>query len=418
MRELMLGVLLLAACQPAAEDSANAQTDAKQRPAAAASRAQPLETRAANAPDQRPAFAGQTRAPLAKSNVAFEIETVASGLEKPWAFDFLGDGRFVVTEKAGRLRVVTADGKLLQPVAGVPAVDARGQGGLHDVTVRREGSGTTLCLTYAEPRAGNKNGTAAACAEATGQSNVTLNGLRVVFRQKPDWESRGHYGSRLMFGPDGKMWITLGERMNPEPRKLAQSLDTTFGKVVRLEPNGTSARDNPFYQKNAAGSPRSQIWSYGHRNIQSAAFHPGTRELWIVEHGPQGGDELNIPKAGKNYGWPIITYGEEYSGEPVGEGSTAKSGMEQPVYYWDPVIAPSGMAFYTGNAFPAWKGSAFVGGLGSERLVRLALNGDRVVGEEWFDMNARIRDVAQGPDGFLYVLDESNGRLLRLKPKR
>lgn len=417
MRELMFGALLLAACQPAAEDSATAQPSAKPR-AAATRAAQPLETRAANTPEQRPAFAGQTRAPLAKSNVVFEIETVASGLEKPWAFDFLGDGRIVVTEKAGRLRVVTADGKLLPPVAGVPAVDAAGQGGLHDVTVRREGQGTTLCFTYAEPRSGNKNGAAAACAEAVGENNITLGGLRVVFRQKPDWESRGHYGSRLLFGPDGKMWITLGERQNPEPRQLAQSLDATFGKVVRLEPNGMSAPDNPFYQKAAAGSPRSQIWSYGHRNIQSAAFNPATGALWTVEHGPQGGDELNIPKAGKNYGWPIITYGEDYGGAPMGEGITTKAGMEQPVYYWDPVIAPSGMAFYTGNAFPAWKGSAFIGGLGSKKLVRLALNGDRVVGEEWFDMDARIRDVAQGPDGLLYVLDESNGRLLRLKPKK
>jgi glucose/arabinose dehydrogenase len=412
MRRLMFGALLLAACQPSADDAASAApTDAKS-PAAS------LETQPANAPNQRPALAGQTRAPLAKSNVAFEVETVVSGLEKPWAVDFLRGGRFIVTEKPGRLRVITADGKLLPPVAGVPEVDARGQGGLLDVTTRHEGAGTTICFTYAEPRGGNKNGTAAACAEAVGNSNIALNGLRTVFRQKPDWESRGHYGSRLLFGPDGKMWITLGERQNPEPRQLAQSLDATFGKVVRLEPNGMSAPDNPFYQKNAAGSPRSQIWSYGHRNIQSAAFNPRTGKLWTVEHGPKGGDELNIPKAGRNYGWPVITYGLDYSGEPVGEGLTAKSGMEQPVYYWDPVIAPSGMAFYTGNPFPAWKGSVFIGGLGSKRLVRLALDGDRVVGEEWFDMDARIRDVAQGPDGLLYLLDETNGRLLRLRPKR
>jgi len=267
----MFGALLLASCQPAADGAATAA---------------PLETRPANAPDQRPAFTGQTRAPLAKSNVAFDVETVASGLEKPWAFDFLGDGRYVVTEKAGRLRVITADGKLLPPVAGVPEVDTRGQGGLLDVTVRREGRGTTVCFTYAEPRGGDRNGTAAACAEAIGDSNITLGGLRTVFRQKPDWESRGHFGSRLLFGPDGKMWITLGERQNPEPRQLAQSLDATFGKVVRLEPNGMSAPDNPFYQKNTAGSPRSQIWSYGHRNIQAAAFHPRTGKLWIVEHGP------------------------------------------------------------------------------------------------------------------------------------
>ena len=409
MRELMLGALLLAACQPAADDAATAAPNAAAAP--------PLEARPANSPDQRPAFAGQTRAPLAKSNVEFEVETVASGFDKPWAFDFLGDGRFVVTEKAGRLRVVTADGKLLPAVAGVPAVDARGQGGLHDVTVRRDGQGTTLCLTYAEPRGGNKNGATASCAEVAGETNIRLSGLRVVFRQKPDWESRGHYGSRLVFGTDGKLWITTGERQNPEPRQLAQSLDTGFGKVVRLEPNGISPSDNPFYRANAAGSPRSQIWSYGHRNIQSAAINPATGALWTVEHGPKGGDELNIPKAGRNYGWPIVTYGEDYNGAPIGEGITAKAGTEQPLYYWDPVIAPSGLAFYTGNAFPGWKGSAFIGGLNSQKLVRLALDGDRVVGEEWFDLGARIRDVAQGPDGLLYLLDESNGRLLRLKPK-
>ncbi len=398
MRGLMLGALLLAS-QPSV---------AQQAPAAAP-----------NAPNQKPAFASQTRAPLARSNVAFEVETVASGLEKPWAIDILPGGRFLVTEKPGRLRVVMPDGRVLPPVAGVPAVDARRQGGLLDVAVRREGRGTTVCLTYAEPRDGGKNGTAAACAEATGAENIDLAAMRVVFRQKPDWDSQGHYGSRIAFARDGRMFITTGERMMPEPRALAQSLDTTFGKVVRIEPNGMSAPDNPFYSRDAAGSPRSQIWSYGHRNIQSAAIHPRTGALWTVEHGPKGGDELNIPKAGRNYGWPVVTYGIEYSGAAVGEGLTAKEGVEQPVYYWDPVIAPSGMAFYTGKQFPAWRGSLFIGGLGTKQLVRLALDGDRVVGEERFDMGARIRDVMEGPDGALYlVTDEDNGRLLRIKPKK
>jgi aldose sugar dehydrogenase len=313
---------------------------------------------------------------------------------------------------------VMPDGRVLPPVQGVPAVDARGQGGLLDVAVRRAGADTTVCLTYAEPRGGNKNGTAAMCAEARGEDNIALLNGRVVFRMKPDWESRGHYGSRLEFGPDGKMWITTGERMQEEPRQLAQSLDATFGKVVRLNPDGSSPADNPFYDAKNPGSPRSQIWSYGHRNIQSAAINPATGALWTVEHGPQGGDELNIPAAGKNYGWPVITYGEGYDGTPIGEGITAKAGMEQPVYYWDPVIAPSGMVFYTGDKFPAWKGSAFIGGLNTQRLVRLALDGDRVVGEEWFDIGARVRDVQQGPDGFLYlVTDEDNGKLLRIRPK-
>lgn len=413
MRKLLYGAVLLAACQSGAEATSSEAKDQPETKAATA-----LETRPANVPSQKPAFAGQTRAPEAKSNVAFEVETVASGLEKPWGVDFLSDGRFIVTEKPGRLRVVMPDGRVLPPVKGVPAVDARGQGGLLDVAVRREGPGTTVCFTYSEPRDGGKNGTSAICGEAVGKDNITLNSPRVVFRQQPSWDSPGHFGSRLLFGPDGKMWITTGERMRPEPRQLAQSLDATFGKVVRLEPNGMSAPDNPFYDAKNPGGPRSQIWSYGHRNIQSAAFNPGTGKLWTVEHGPKGGDELNIPQAGKNYGWPIITYGQDYDGTPIGQGITAKAGLEQPVYYWDPVIAPSGMTFYTGDKFPAWKGSVFIGGLGTEKLVRLALNGDRVVGEEWFPMDARIRDVAQGPDGFLYLLDESNGRLMRLRPKR
>lgn len=415
MRKLVYGAVLLAACQPGGEATSSTAANAQPADRGAATS---LETREANAPDQKPAFAGQTRAREAKSNVTFEVETVATGLESPWGVDFLSGGRFLVTEKPGRLRVVMPDGRVLPAVAGVPAVDARGQGGLLDVAVRREGAGTTVCFTYAEPREGGRNGTAAACAKATGDTNISLNSMRVVFRQKPDWESTGHYGSRLVFAPDGKMYITTGERMNAEPRRLAQSLDTTFGKVVRLEPNGMSSPDNPFYDAKSPGSPRSQIWSYGHRNIQSAAINPATGVLWTVEHGPRGGDELNIPQAGKNYGWPVITYGLEYSGAPVGQGITAKAGMEQPIYYWDPVIAPSGMAFYTGDRFPAWKGSLFIGGLNTEKLVRLALDGNRVVGEEWLDMGARIRDVVQGPDGFLYLLDESNGRLLRLRPKR
>ncbi len=414
MRKLIYGALLLTACHASGETT---PSDAATTQPKTAGAAPSLETRPANVPSQKPAFAGQTRAPEAKSNVAFEVETVASGLEKPWAVDFLGDGRFVVTEKPGRLRVIMPDGRILPPVAGVPQVDARGQGGLLDVTVRREGPGTTLCLTYAEPREGGKNGTAAMCGQAVGKENIALESTRVVFRQRPDWESTGHYGSRLVFAPDGKMFITTGERQKPEPRQLAQSLDTTLGKVVRLEPVGMSPPGNPFYDAKNPGSPRSQIWSYGHRNIQSAAINPATGALWTVEHGPKGGDELNIPQAGKNYGWPIITYGQDYDGKPIGEGITAKAGMEQPVYYWDPVIAPSGMAFYTGDKFPAWKGSLFLGGLGSQKLVRLALKGNRVVGEEWFPMNARIRDVAQGPDGYLYLVDETNGKLLRLRPK-
>lgn len=364
-----------------------------------------------NTPEQKPAFAGQTRAPAVKSNVAFDVETVASGLNKPWGVDFLADGRMLVTEKPGTLRIVGKDGKISAPVPGVPKVDARDQGGLLDVGVK----GGTVCLTYAEPREEGKNGTAAYCATPSTRGAFTMAGGKVVFRQQPSWASTKHYGSRLVFARDGSLFITTGERSNPEPRQYAQNLDAALGKVIRVTMDGKPVASNPWAK---AGGVRAQIWSYGHRNLQSAALDPSGR-LWTVEHGPKGGDELNRPQAGRNYGWPVITYGEDYSGKPIGAGITAKAGMEQPVYYWDPVIGPSGMTFYTGNAFPAWKGSAFIGGLVTKGLVRVTLNGDRVTGEERFDLGARIRDVVQGPDGFLYALtDEENGRLLRIRPRR
>lgn len=378
---------------------------------AIAAGAAPVPQGEPNSPEQKPAFAGQTRAPAMSSTAAFEVETVAAGLSKPWGVDFLADGRMLVTEKTGALRIVGKDGNLSAPVPGVPEVDARGQGGLLDVGVK----GNTVCLTYAEPRGEGKTGTAAYCATPSAKGAFSMAGGKVVFRQTPAWASTKHYGSRLVFARDGNLFITTGERSDPEPRQYAQNLDATLGKVVRVTMAGAPAPGNPFAK---AGGTRAQIWSYGHRNLQSAALDAAGK-LWTVEHGPKGGDELNAPQAGKNYGWPIITYGEEYSGKPVGEGLTAKAGMEQPVYYWDPVIGPSGMAFYTGNAFPAWKGSAFIGGLVTKGLVRLSIKDGKVVGEERLDMGARIRDVVQGPDGFLYALtDGDDGKLLRVRPKR
>ena len=378
---------------------------------AIAAGAAPIPQGAPNAPEQKPAFAGQTRAPALSSNVAFEVDTVASGLSKPWAVDFLSDGRMLVTEKTGALRLVGKDGKVSAPVPGVPAVDARDQGGLLDVGVK----GNTVCVTYSEPRGDGKNGTAAYCAAPSLKGAFSMAGGKVIFRQDPAWASTKHFGSRLVFARDGNLFITTGERSLPEPRQYAQNLDATLGKVVRVTMAGAPAPGNPWAK---AGGTRAQIWSYGHRNLQSAALD-ASGKLWTVEHGPRGGDELNAPQPGKNYGWPIITYGEDYSGKPIGDGITARVGMEQPVYYWDPVIGPSGMTFYTGSAFPAWKGSAFIGGLVTKGLVRLSIKGDTVVGEERFDLGARIRDVVQGPDGFLYaVTDEQNGRLLRVRPKK
>lgn len=425
-RMLLSAGLLIGACQASDETATTRSESAAQKTQTAPSTParpaiQSAETAPPNAPDQHPAFAGQTRAPLAKSNVALDAVTIASELDHPWAIEVLDDGRMLVTEKPGRLRVVMPDGRVLPPVQGVPAVDARGQGGLLDVAVKSSGGPSwTVCLSYAEPREGGRNATAVSCGEAVpdGRENLKLQNMRVIFRQQPSWNSTAHFGSRVLFTPDDKLFITLGERFTPESRGLAQRLDNTLGKIVRLDPNGMSAPDNPFYAPGPS-TPRTQIWSYGHRNIQAAAIDPRTGKLWTVEHGPKGGDELNQPQAGKNYGWPIITYGIDYNGKPIGAGLTAKSGMEQPVYYWDPVIAPSGMTFYTGDIYPQWTNSLFIGGLQSHGLVRLVLDGDRVVGEERLAIGARIRDVTTGPDGFLYVVtDEANGRVIQLRPRR
>ncbi|HKU39716.1 MAG TPA: PQQ-dependent sugar dehydrogenase, partial [Polyangiales bacterium] len=330
---------------------------------------------APNADGQKPAFSGQTRAPAPERASRVKVETLTTKLSQPWAVEPLADGRFVVTEKHGTLRVVQRDGRVLEPIAGVPKVDDSGQGGLLDVAVSPAGSGKlTLCITYAEPRDG-KNATAAQCTEASGDENLTLGAFRRVFRQEPPWDSTLHFGSRFIFASDDLVYITTGERSTTGSRGLAQDTATTLGKVIRLRRDGTVPSDNPFASQGGAAA---QVWSYGHRNLQSAALDAQGR-LWTVEHGPRGGDELNRPEAGKNYGWPVITYGEDYSGAPIGEGITQRSGMEQPIYYWDPVIAPSGMLVYSGELFADWRGNMLIGGLISQGLVRLVMSEDRVI---------------------------------------
>lgn len=362
---------------------------------------------------QTPAFAEQTRAPAPTTLSKVKVQTVTETLRSPWGVEVLQDGRFVVTEKGGSLRVVTAEGRVLEPIAGVPAVAVTGQGGLLDVAVDQRGTELTLCLTYAEARGGQENATAAACTTATGNENLTLAPIKVLFQQEPAWASTLHFGSRFVFAPDDFVYITTGERSLPESRVFSQDPSKTLGKVIRLKRDGSSPTDNPFADQ---AGPAAQVWSYGHRNLQSAALDAQGR-LWTVEHGARGGDELNRPEAGKNYGWPIITYGEDYSGEPIGAGITQQADMEQPIYYWDPVIAPSGMLIYSGDLFTEWKGDVFVGGLVAQALVHLKLEGDRVVSEERIGLGARIRDVTQGPDGAIYVVtDEAAGKLLRLTP--
>ncbi|MGZ8155235.1 MAG: PQQ-dependent sugar dehydrogenase [Burkholderiales bacterium] len=376
----------------------------------------PIEKREANVPEQRPAFAGQTRACAVKSNVAFDVVVLAKGLEKPWAVEPLPGGDLLVTEKAGRLRIVTAKGEVGQPIGGVPAVDARGQGGLLDVALSPAfESDRTIYLSFAEPRQGG-NGTAVARAVLS-PDRGSLTEVRVIFRALPTYDGALHYGSRLAFGPDGMLYITTGERSDAPMRKYAQQLDSHLGKVLRISPDGAAPKDNPFVGKDSA---RPEIWTVGHRNVQAAAFDAQGR-FWIVEHGTKGGDELNLIEKGKNYGWPLVAYGEEYSGRSIPGSVTAKPGYEQPVYYWDPVIAPSGAQFYTGSAFPAWRGSLFVGALKEKRLVRLTLENNRVTGEEHLltERGQRVRDVRQGADGALYIVtDESNGELWKIVPRR
>jgi glucose/arabinose dehydrogenase len=341
------------------------------------------------------------------------VETVASGLEHPWGLAFLPDGRILVTERPGRVRIVNADGRLSEPLTGVPEVAARGQGGLLDVAIDPGfGENRLVYLSFSEPGEGGNSGTSVARGRLGDRG---LENVEVIYRQQPKVRSGGHFGSRLVFSRDGKLFVTQGDRQSSSFRQQAQDLSSGIGKIVRINPDGTIPRDNPFVGRSDA---RPEIWSYGHRNVQAAALHPETGQLWTVEHGAQGGDELNHPEAGKNYGWPVITYGVNYGGQPIGEG-TEREGIEQPVYYWDPVIAPSGMVFYTGDRYPGWKGSAFIGGLASEVLVRLTLENGRVTREERYlgGVGARIRDVQQGPDGLLYVLTDANdGRLLRLVP--
>ena len=343
---------------------------------------------------------------------AVKVVEVARGLEIPWSLAFLPDGRMLVTERPGRMRIVSQDGKLSAPLKNVPEVQAGGQGGLLDVVLSpRFADDRTIFFSYAEPTQ-----RAARTAVARAQLDVeglSLSGVKVIFAQNDDPSGRNHWGARLVFDRDGLLYITLGERFSY--RDKAQDLDSHLGKIVRIRPDGSVPPDNPYVGKPGV---QPEIWSYGHRNVQGAALHPETGVLWAHEHGPQGGDEVNVIKPGRNYGWPVITYGRNYgTGTQIGEG-TERADVEPPVHYWIPSIAPSGMAFYTGDAFPAWKGSLFVGALRAQLLARLELDGTRVIHEERLltGLGKRIRDVRQGPDGKLYLLDESDGRILRLDP--
>ena len=337
------------------------------------------------------------------------VTTVADGLEHPWGLAFLPDGRKLVTERPGRLRIVAADGSISRPVAGVPRVQARGQGGLLDVALHPDFAENGLVyLSFSEPGSGGA-GTSVARGRLVGDA---LQDVAVIFRQAPKVDTGFHYGSRLVFDRDGKLFVSTGDRGMQD---TAQDLARGQGKLFKLNDDGTPAAGLPFADRPTA---HPGIFSYGHRNIQGMALHPTTGLVWTHEHGPRGGDEINVPRAGRNYGWPVITYGINYNGTTIGDGLKEKAGMEQPLHQWTPSIGASGLAFYTADRFPAWKGNAFVGALALNHLERLELDGERVVDTEVLldGWNQRIRDVRQGPDGALYVLtDARNGQVAKVE---
>ena len=355
----------------------------------------------ATAKDQRAvAFAGED----------VRLETFAEGLEHPWAMAFLPDGRVLVTERPGRLRLLDQTGRASALLSGVPEVSARGQGGLLDVALDPNfPSNHLIYLSYAEPRPGG-NATAVARARLSPSAD-RLTDLQVIFRQQPTHQGSHHFGSRLVFARDGTLFVTLGERF--DLRDKVQDLSNTLGKIVRINPDGSIPKDNPFVSTPGA---LPEIYSLGHRNVQGAALEPATGAFWTVEHGARGGDEVNRPQPGKNYGWPVISYGRNYDGSKIGEG-TAKAGLEQPLFYWDPSIAPSGATFYEADLLPAFKGQFFVGALAGEALVHVKVRNGKVEGEERLPLGRRVRDVRQGPDGALWLaIDAEDGQILRLVP--
>jgi aldose sugar dehydrogenase len=341
-----------------------------------------------------------------------EVRTIARGLVNPWALAFLPDGKMLVTERAGRMRIVTAEGQVSPPLKGVPDVWASGQGGLHDVIIDKSfAQNRTIYFCFAERTEGGGRTTTARAKLNDG--NDRLDEVKIIFRQQGPLSSGNHYGCRIAQADDGNLFVALGDHFTY--RDQAQNLGNHLGKIVRIAPDGSVPPGNPFAGR---ANAKPEIWSYGHRNIQALAIHPTTSEPWEIEHGPRGGDEVNVVGKGKNYGWPVIGYGIDYSGAKIHD-ATAKDGMEQPLKYWVPSIAPSGMAFYTGKLFPKWNGSLFTGALRSTMLVRLTLNGNGVTSEERLleNLHERIRDVRQGPDGALWLLtDSSNGRVLRVAP--
>lgn len=377
------------------------------------SSAPPVETKAPNT-KYKPAIEGQTRIGAVKTKTAFEAKMLSKDLTKPWGITTLPDGRFLITEKVGTMRIATTSGNLSAPISGLPAVNDNGQGGLLGLTTDPAFANNRMIYwTFSENTSG---GTLTSVAKGKlSDDEKKIENITVIYRATPAYDGVLHYGSRILFDKTGNLIFGTGERSDKETRPQAQDINSGLGKIIRITTDGKPAPGNPFLNNSAA---RPELYSYGHRNVQGLAFHPVTGELWENEFGPRGGDELNLIQPGKNYGWPVITYGQEYSGQTIGKGITQKEGMEQPVYYWDPVLSPSGMTFYSSDSIPEWENNLFISGLSSTHIARLVIENNKVVGEERLlaDEGQRFRDITQGKDGALYAVTD-DGRLYRIGRK-
>ncbi|MGK6350258.1 PQQ-dependent sugar dehydrogenase [Parapedobacter sp. DT-150] len=394
--------MMISSCDSSApQENENGQVDSTYAP---------VETKAPNT-EYKPAFEGQTRIAGVKTTTPYDVAVLSEGLERPWGLTVLPDGRLLITEKSGTLRIAAQDGNLSAPITGLPAVKDAGQGGLLGITVDPAfDSNRMVFWSFSED---SPQGTLTAVAKGRlSDDEKTIENAQVIYRATPAHKSDLHYGSRILFDKTGNIVVSTGERSDIVTRPQAQDLNSALGKVLRITPEGKPAPGNPFEGRDDA---RPEIYSYGHRNVQGLAFHPVTGDLWEGEFGPRGGDEINRIEPGKNYGWPTITYGIEYNGNKVGDAIQQQDGLEQPVYYWDPVISPSGMTFFSGNSIPEWENNLFIAALSGVHIARLVIEDNKVIGEErlLIDEAQRFRDVQQGKDGALYAITDG-GRLYRI----
>lgn len=373
----------------------------------------PVETEPPIAKGQKPAFVGQTRIAGVKTQTTVKITPIVNGLKNPWGLDFMPGGRMIVSERPGTIRIISKEGLAGPAIQGVPPVRLMGDGGMYDIKLDPDFAKTRLVFwTFVEPVAGG--GVTSVARGKLSADERRFEDLKIIYRASPVYEGPNHNGSRMIFDKKGNLFVSFGERFDDEIRKNAQNLSSSLGKIIRINKEGKAVKGNPF-EKTPNALP--EIWTLGHRNPQGLAFNPRTGELWASDHGPNAGDEINIIKPGANYGWPVISYGIEYSGASVNGGLTVKKGMKQPIYYWDPAIAPSGITFYSGNLIPEWKGNLFVAALRGAHIARLVIKDNKVVGEErlFTDLKKRFRYITQGPDGALYALiDDPDGKVFRI----